>query len=71
MSLFTNMQEMNPSLVLIKISLNFCLVKLGRSEDCGGCTNYGTILTCDQQTCDWQLLNGYWAGNITEREAIY
>ena len=33
---------------------------------CKDCPNYGGILTCDPQTCDWLLLNGYWAGNLTD-----
>eukprot|EP00731_Ephydatia_muelleri_P006440 Em0003g688a len=55
---------MNLSLVSILIILR--LFGLGRSDNCIDCQNYGTILTCDPQTCDRQLLNGLWAGNVTD-----
>ena len=58
------MQAMILSLVSIFIFIR--LFGLGRSDNCVDCPNYGTILTCDPQTCDWLLLNGYWAGNVTD-----
>ena len=54
------------SLLILSILIILRFVGLGRSGNCVGCTNYGTVLTCDPQTCDRQLSNGYWAGNITE-----
>eukprot|EP00731_Ephydatia_muelleri_P006550 Em0003g798a len=57
-------KAMNLSLVSIFIFLR--LFGLGRSDNCGDCPNYGTILTCDPQTCDRNLLNGYWVGNVTD-----
>ena len=57
-------QAMNLSLVSIFIFL--CWFGLGKSDNCVNCPNYGTILTCDPQTCDRNLLNGYWAGNVTD-----
>ena len=35
-------------------------------KKCNDCPNYGGLLTCDPQTCDWLLLNQYWAGNLTD-----
>ncbi|KAL5502642.1 hypothetical protein EMCRGX_G009447 [Ephydatia muelleri] len=35
------------------------------SKKCKDCPNYGGLLKCDPQTCDWLLLNEYWAGNLT------
>ena len=51
---------------LVSILIILSLFGLGRSDNCVDCPNYGTILTCDPQTCDRQLLNGFWAGNVTD-----
>ena len=53
-------------LSVVPIFIILRLFGLGRSENCVDCPNYGTILTCDPQTCDRNLLNGYWAGNVTD-----
>ena len=36
-----------------------------QQQSCVDCPNYGGFLNCDPNTCDWLLLNGYWAGNVT------
>lgn len=36
------------------------------TQTCTECPMYGGFLTCDPQSCDWRLLNGYWAGNVSD-----
>ena len=47
-----------------------CLIVRGecnqsQQQDCVDCPNYGQFLNCDPNTCDWLILNAYWAGNTT------
>lgn len=63
---------MNPYSALFLISL--CLLVRGQQReredlakylDCTNCPRYGGFFTCDSDTCEWLLLNGYWVGNTT------
>ena len=60
-------QAMNTYSIMV-ISITICFVDcfMADSRNCVDCPNYGGLLTCDPQTCDWLLFNGYWAGNVTD-----
>ena len=58
---------MNSTIAFALINVLFLAVP-GHSTPPNGCENcpdFRSFLTCDPQTCDWLLQNGYWAGNIS------
>ena len=45
-----------------------CVGQCTGNKYCNSCpsNSYKRYLICEQDTCDWLLLNGLWAGNVTE-----
>lgn len=41
-----------------------------QKKNCVNCPKFKSFLTCDPYSCDWLLLNGYWAGNTSSNGSL-
>ena len=41
-----------------------------QKQNCFNCPKFKSFLTCDTNSCDWLLLNGYWAGNTSSNTSL-
>ncbi|KAL5502646.1 hypothetical protein EMCRGX_G009451 [Ephydatia muelleri] len=60
------MHTTQTQITLSAASLGDCAGSIETPQNCTDCPNIGAFLSCDPQTCDWLLLNGFWVGNVTE-----
>lgn len=54
-----------PIQLLVLTALTTGAALNGTSTICDNCPDFKSFLSCDPITCDWLLLNGYWAGNTS------
>ena len=52
-------------LLLLLVSTTITGAATPLNGTCDNCPDFKSFLSCDPQTCDWLLLNGYWAGNTS------
>lgn len=57
-------------LLILFLQEGLPLASAAQNQKCIGCPKFKSFLTCDPQTCDWMLLNGYWAGNTSSNSSL-
>ena len=61
------MKQVIAATILVALFNQVGLTLAGTTQNrkCTGCPNFKSYLTCDPHSCDWLVLNGYWAGNTS------
>ena len=63
------MKQVMMLLMLLVLQEGLTLVGT-QKQNCINCPKFKSFLTCDPNSCDWLILNGYWAGNTTSNSSL-